>query len=65
MMEVRMVKMTWIPKSLLRNSFNQEKRFYAVQHNIDAQKMQKETYNRKHLPYDLPIGAEVLVEHSR
>ena len=34
MLEVRMVKMTWIPKSLLRNSFNREKRFSSVQHTI-------------------------------
>ena len=38
--------------------------FSAVQHTIyDAQKNQKETYNCKHLPEELPIGAEVLVKN--
>ena len=57
--------MTWIPKSLLRNFQSRENIFLSATHNIDnALKKKKETYNRKHLPEELPIEAEVLVENT-
>ena len=44
---------------------SREKTFKSAAGNIDnAQKKQKETYDRKHLPEEFPIGAKVLVENS-
>ena len=44
---------------------SREQAFEKVKQNIDkAQKNQKETYDRKHLPEELPVGTEVLLENT-
>ncbi len=44
---------------------SREKAFSKAKCNIDEAKMkQKETYDRKHLPEELPIGTEVLLENT-
>ena len=44
---------------------SREQAFEKAKQNIDkAQKNQKETYDRKHLPEELPVGTEVLLENT-
>lgn len=44
---------------------SRERAFSKAASNIDnAQKKQKETYDRKHLPEEWPIGTEVLLENT-
>ena len=44
---------------------SREEAFKTAKQNIDkAQKNQKETYDRKHLPEELPVGTEVLLENT-
>ena len=42
-----------------------EQVFEKAEKNIkNAQKKQKETYDRKHTPEELPVGTEVMVENT-
>lgn len=44
---------------------SREQAFEKAKQNIDkAQKNQKETYDRKHLPEELPVGTEVLLVNT-
>lgn len=45
---------------------SREKAFQSVEDNIkSAQKIQKETYDRKHQPEVLPVGVTVLLENTK
>ena len=60
------VKTVWILILLWMTFLYLGKRLFSkAKCNIDeAQKKQKETYDRKHLPEELPIGTEVLLENT-